>query len=257
MFVLEAQQVCVALSGRAVLKDIDLGVERGSWIGLVGPNGSGKTTLLRALAGLLPFTGHISLMGRPLRAWSLRERARRVALVRQARAPAFDFTVGELVLLGRTPHKGLIATWNAPDRQLMQEALALVDLVGFEDRDLGTLSGGEQQRCFLAQALVQQADILLLDEPTTYLDVHHQFGFMQHVARLVERGITVVGAVHDLELASRFASRLLVLDHGRVAVFDTPERALTPDRLRRVFRMDATAHSDDHGRLRLQFEGPV
>lgn len=257
MPVLEAHELSVSLSGRTVLEDIDLGVERGSWIGLVGPNGSGKTTLLRALAGLVPFTGQVMLMDRPLRSWSLRQRARHLALVRQARPPAFDFTVAELVLLGRTPHKGLIATWDTDDRRLMHEALALVDLGGFEERDLGTLSGGEQQRCFLAQALVQQANILLLDEPTTYLDVHHQFGFMQHVARLVERGITVIGAVHDLELASRFASRLLMLDRGRVAAFDTPERALTPDRLRRVFRMDASTHSDAHGRLRLQFEGPV
>lgn len=139
----------------------------------------------------------------------------------------------------------------------MKEALDLVDLSGFEERDLGTLSGGEQQRCFLAQALVQQADLLLLDEPTTYLDVHHQFGFMQHVERLVERGITVIGAVHDLELAARFASQLLMLDDGRIATFDTPERALTPERLRRVFRMDASAYSDAQGRLRLHFEGPV
>lgn len=255
--VLEVQNLCVSLSGQSVLEDIDMDVERGAWIGLIGPNGSGKTTLLRALTGLIPYTGRISLLGRPLRAWSLRERARRMALVRQVRPPAFDFTVGELVLLGRTPHKGLIATWDLADRKLMQDALELVDLGGFEDRDLGTLSGGEQQRCFLAQALVQQADILLLDEPTTYLDVHHQFGFMEHVSKLRDRGITVIGAVHDLELAARFSSRLLMLERGRVAVFDAPERALTPERLRRVFRMDAHAWADSQGRLRLQYEGPI
>jgi iron complex transport system ATP-binding protein len=254
--ILDVHNLRVELSGRTILDDLSFRVGSGEWLGLVGPNGSGKTTLLRTLAGLLPHAGTVDLMGKSIRTWRPAERARRLAMVRQTRSVAFDFRVDELVLLGRSPHKGLLATFDRNDHERMSAALRTVDLAGFEDRSFDSLSGGEQQRVFLAQALVQEADVLLLDEPTTYLDVHHQYEFMVHVRRQVDAGTTVIGAFHDLELAARFSDRMAVLDRGRLVAFGTPADVLTPDLLKDVFRMDAEVEHRDDGLL-VRFTGPA
>lgn len=256
MPLIHTHHLCIDLSGRRILSDIDVSVGRGEWLGLVGPNGSGKTTLLRAMAGLIPYAGTLELNGRDVRAWRPAERARALAMVRQVRSVAFDFRVDELVLLGRSPHKGLLATFDRSDHERVARALEAVDLSGFDSRSFESLSGGEQQRVFLAQALVQEADVLLLDEPTTYLDVHHQFEFMTHVRRQVDAGTTVVGAFHDLELAARFSDRMAVLDKGHMAAIGAPEDVLTPALLRDVFRMEADVHLHDH-QLLVRFTGPV
>ncbi len=254
--ILDVHHLGVDLAGRPILRDLSFRVERGEWLGLVGPNGSGKTTLLRTLAGLLPHNGTVDLMGQGIRMWRPAERARRLAMVRQTRSVAFDFRVDELVLLGRSPHKGLLATFDRSDHERMSAALRTVDLAGFEGRSFESLSGGEQQRVFLAQALVQEADMLLLDEPTTYLDVHHQYEFMVHVRRQVDAGTTVIGAFHDLELAARFSDRMAVLDGGRLVALGAPEAVLTPALLRDVFRMEADVEHRDDG-LQVRFTGPA
>jgi len=256
MPIIASNALSVSLSGRVILSDIDLAVERGEWLGLVGPNGSGKTTLLRTLSGVLPYAGSLDMLDRPVRTWNNRERARHLALVRQTRTVSFDFQVDELVLLGRSPYKGLLATYDRTDRERVHDALRLVDLEGCAERSFASLSGGEQQRVFLAQALVQEADILLLDEPTTYLDVHHQYEFMHHVRRLVDEGITVVGAFHDLELAAHFSDRMAVLDGGRLVATGAPVEVLTEDLLRRVFRMESHVTTAGDERLYIRFDRP-
>lgn len=254
--IVDIRDLGVRLSGRPILEGVSLQVERGQWLGLTGPNGSGKTTLLRTLAGLLPHSGTVNLLGRGVRSWRPAERAKRLAMVRQTRSVAFDFRVDELVLLGRSPHKGLLATFDRNDHNRMSQALRTVDLAGFEDRSFESLSGGEQQRVFLAQALVQEADVLLLDEPTTYLDVHHQYEFMVHVRRQVDAGTTVIGAFHDLELAARFSDQMAVLNEGRLAASGVPEDVLTPTLLRDIFRMEAIVEHLDDG-LQVRFTGPA
>jgi iron complex transport system ATP-binding protein len=239
MSLLHARSLSVRFGARTVLDGVDAAIGAGEWVGLVGPNGSGKTTLLRALAGLLPHDGEVTLDGRPVRSWTARERARRLAVVRQSQPMAFDFTVEEFVLMGRAPHRGWLEPFTAADRQRAAEALVEVEMSGFEGRMLSELSGGEQQRVRLAQALAQDAPILLLDEPTAHLDVHHQYDLMAQAASLVAAGRTVVAAVHDLPLAARFVRRLLVLHDGRLAADGPPADVLTPELLRRVFRMDA------------------
>lgn len=231
-------------------------IQQGTWTGLLGPNGSGKTTLLRCVAGLLDFEGDLTLEGKSISAWSRRALARRLAFVRQSHALSFDFRVIDLVILGRAPHKSLLSVHDHVDEELAQNALQRVDLEGFATRSFHSLSGGEQQRVFLAQALVQEADILILDEPTTYLDVHHQYEFMGHVRSLVDRGHTVIGAVHDLELAARFADHLLVLDEGHVAAAGSPTDILTSELLAWVFRMDATVETAESG-VRIGYSGPL
>lgn len=257
MSLIHASGLRVAIGGMPILEDISFSVEPGTWTGLLGPNGSGKTTLLRAISGLLEFEGSLSLDGRPVAAWTRRALAQRLAFVRQSHAIAFDFRVLDLVLLGRAPHKSLLSVYNHEDEQHALDALHRVDLDGLAERSFHSLSGGEQQRVFLAQALVQKADILILDEPTTYLDVHHQYEFLGHVRTLVDAGKTVIGAFHDLELAARFSDNLLVLDHGRLAAQGSPEKVLTRDLLAKVFRMEADVATTPVGQLRIAFAAPL
>lgn len=257
MALIRASGLNVSLSGKAILTGVDFSLASGQWNGLLGPNGSGKTTLLRAIAGLIPYEGSLELEGKEVQDWMRRSMAKRVAFVRQTHAISFDFRVLDLVLLGRAPHKSLLSVYDHADEKRASDALSRLDLEGFEDRSFHSLSGGEQQRVFLAQALVQEADLLILDEPTTYLDVHHQFEFMEHVRTLVDAGKTVIGAIHDLELAARFADHLIVMDKGRLVGSGSPESVLTSDMLARVFRMQATVIRETEGPLRIDYARPL
>ena len=257
MALIHASGLNVALSGKPILKGMGFSLEAGQWNGLLGPNGSGKTTLLRAVAGLIPYEGSLELDGNEVKAWTRRSMARRVAFVRQTHAISFDFRVIDLVLLGRAPHKSLLSVYDHADEKRASDALSRLDLEGFEDRSFHSLSGGEQQRVFLAQALVQEADLLILDEPTTYLDVHHQFEFMEHVRTLVEAGKTVIGAIHDLEMAARFADHLVVMDKGQLVGSGPPEQVLTSELLAKVFRMQASVVLETDGPLRIDYARPL
>jgi len=257
MSLLSIRNLDVQLDGHEILADVRLNVEPGEWVGLLGPNGSGKTTLLRAIGAHIPFDGTIRLDGRSVTDWGAQERARRLAYVRQAQSVTFDFTVEELVLLGRAPHRGWLQSYRAGDRSRVREALSRVDLDGFASRSILSLSGGEMQRVFLAQALVQEADLLMLDEPTSHLDVHYQFSFMDQVQALVEGGRTVLAVFHDLELAARYADRLLVLQEGRLVTEGPPASVLTPDCIAGVFGMQARVHRRDDGTLRIEYLAPV
>lgn len=253
----EASGLRVVLGGRTILDGLTFEIPTGSFVGLLGPNGSGKTTLIRAISGMLPYAGRLHLKGHPLKNWSRRDLARQVAVVRQAPSLAFDFTVEDIVLLGRAPHKGWLEPFTATDRSRAHAALATVDLADAAHRLMHTLSGGEQQRVFLAQALAQEADLLLLDEPTAHLDVHYQFDFLDRVRDLVAEGRTVVAVFHDLSLAFRYADRLLILHRGRLVADGTPADVLTEDLIARVFRMAARIHRLPDGTPCIQYLHPI
>lgn len=255
MPLLSSRHLDVELGQTPILHDLTFNLTEGSWIGLLGPNGSGKTTLLRTISGVLPYDGDLTLDDRPIQDWSPDELARRMAFVRQSPTLTFEFSVEELVLLGRAPHKSWLQPYGSEDRALVRRALAQVDLGGFADRSVLSLSGGETQRVFLAQALAQEADLLLLDEPTAHLDVHYQFTFMDQVQSLVEQGRTVFAVFHDLELAARYADRLLVLQEGRLAAEGAPDDVLTPDLIARVFQMEANVFTAPDGSLRIDYRG--
>ena len=255
MALLTATGMNVALDGQPILHDLSFDIEPGSWVGLLGPNGSGKTTLLRAISGVVPYRGDLMFDGQPVSGWSPRALAKRVAFVRQSPTLTFDFSVRQLILLGRAPHKRWLQSYNTRDHALVQQALAQVELEGFGDRSVLSLSGGELQRVFLAQALVQEADFLLLDEPTAHLDVHYQFAFMDQVLELVEHGRTVLAVFHDLELAARYADALLVLNEGRLVAEGPPADVLTSNLIASVFRMNATVHTGPDGTLRIDYRG--
>jgi iron complex transport system ATP-binding protein len=207
---------------------VNLTVQRGEWVALIGPNGAGKTTLLRALAGLLPFAGSIRVAGCDTAELPRRELARLLAVVPQDPSTPPWMTVGAYVLLGRAPHPGPLAKEPRRDREAAARALARLDLAGYEARPLGTLSGGEKQRAVVARALAQESGIVLLDEPTASLDIGHQQQALDLLDALRhESELTLVAAMHDLTLAAQYADRMVLLDHGRVALDGPPLDVVT------------------------------
>ncbi len=242
-----ADRLCVDLAGRRVIDDATFAVGGGGVVGLLGPNGAGKSTLLRALAGLLPYEGVLTLGGRDMSAWAPDERARRIAYVEQAPALAFALTVRDVVELGRTPHRGWLARLGASDTEVVDAAIEATDLRSLTDRPATELSGGERQRVALARALAQDAPIMLLDEPTSHLDVRHTLGLLERAGTLASEGRTVIAAFHDLALAAQFADRLIVLDRGRVAADGTPVDVVTPALLAAVFGVSAEVQAGPNG----------
>jgi cobalamin transport system ATP-binding protein len=236
MNAIELRQVTVVLGGKPVVDGIDMAVAEGEWIGLIGPNGAGKTTLLRAVAGLVRFSGEIALRGRPTRELGRSELARLIAVVPQQPATPPWMTVGEYVLLGRTPHLGTFSKESRQDRAAAALALARLDLLGYGERRLDTLSGGEKQRAVVARALAQDARIVLLDEPTAALDIGHQQQALELLDALrAESGLTLVAAMHDLTLAAQYADRMVLLDEGRVAADGVPREVVTEEAIARHY----------------------
>ncbi len=241
------RDAAVALGGRRVLAHVSFEIGGGALVAVVGANGAGKTTLLRALAGLLPHAGAVDLFGAPVRAWEPRARARHLAFVRQTPPAADAFTVRETVALGRAPHLAWTAALTAADHAAVSAALDALDLGALAGRTLASLSGGERQRVALAQALAQDTPVLLLDEPTAHLDVRHTLDLLGRARALADGGRTVVAAVHDLELAARFADWMLVLAGGTLAADGAPADVLTPGRLASAFGVEAEVRAGPDG----------
>jgi iron complex transport system ATP-binding protein len=217
MAVVIASNLRKEIAGDPLFDGVSFKVERGDRLALSGPNGAGKTTLLHAVVGLVPFEGRVGLWGRELEKYPRRERARLVALVPQNPVIPEGVTVEDYVLLGRTPHLGVLGTERRSDLVAVEQALGRLELVWAAERRLDTLSGGELQRVVLARALAQEAPLLLLDEPTTGLDLGHQIRVLELVDELRrEDGLTVLSAMHDLTLAGRFADRFALLSQGRL-----------------------------------------
>ncbi len=236
MSAIALEGVTVQLGGKPVVDAIDLEVAAGEWLALIGPNGAGKTTLLRAIARLVPFAGSIALDGRSTARMHRAELARLLAVVPQEPSTPPWMTVGEYVLLGRTPHLGPLAKEGRRDREAAARALARLDLLAYGERRLGTLSGGEKQRAVVARALAQEARIVLLDEPTASLDIGHQQQALDLLDELRgETGLTLVAAMHDLTLGAQYADRMVLLDRGCVAADGGPHDVLTEEAIARHY----------------------
>jgi iron complex transport system ATP-binding protein len=245
---IELRGVSVVLDGRPVLADLTLTIPSGARLGLIGPNGSGKTTLLRTVAGLVRHQGEIRIGNTPPGALTRRELARRIALVPQQPVVPAGTTVSDYVLMGRSPYIPYFATESRRDLDIVASVLDHLDLNAFAERRLDSLSGGERQRAVLARALAQQAPVLLLDEPTTGLDVGHQ----QQVLELVDTlrddlDLTVVSAMHDLTLAGQFADQLVLLDGGRVAAAGPTPTVLTEQVISRHYHASVRVLEDPGG----------
>jgi iron complex transport system ATP-binding protein len=224
--------VTVRYGSAVALDGVTAQVPAAQWLGLIGPNGAGKTTLLRATAGLLGYTGQISVGGEAIGGLSPRRLARLMAYVPQRPQFPPDMTVSEYVLLGRTAHIGYFRVETGADRRVCAEVIDRMGLGAMAGRALRTMSGGELQRVVLARALAQEAPVLLLDEPTSALDLGRRMDALELIDELRrERGLTVVSAIHDLTLAGQFADRLLLLADGRVAAAGSPAAVLRDDLL--------------------------
>lgn len=242
---LETQDLSVKLNGRQILDHIRFRVQEQQVVGLIGPNGSGKSTLLKCIYRVLqPSAGAVLLDGQELRRYSVRESARKMAVVSQHHGESFDFTVREIVLMGRSPHKRALERDNAEDYRLVREALQTVGMAEREMQVFSTLSGGEQQRVLLARALVQQTPYLILDEPTNHLDIQYQLQMME-LLRQIHR--TVVLAVHDLNLAAAYCDYLFALQEGRVVGSGTPRELLTETFIQTVYHVQARVGTDEAG----------
>lgn len=235
-----------ARGGPAALQGVDLEVPEGSFYAVLGPNGSGKSTLMRALLGVVePFRGEVRVEGRRVGEWSRRELARTVGAVPQSEPLAFPMTARELVAMGRYPHLGPLASEGPADRNAIREALDRCDAASLADRRLDTLSGGELQRVRIARALAQQPRALALDEPTASLDVRHEMTILRLLRESANRGITVLLITHNLNMAARFADRILLLDQGRSAAVGAVDEVIRSEILERVYRWPVAVTRDE------------
>lgn len=239
---LSVEQVALAYGRQLVVTDVSFRVRRGEFLAILGPNGSGKSTLLRALARLHPLrSGQIIFLEKPLAAISQRQLAKRLALVRQESFVAFDFTVREVVGMGRLPYLRRWQHESAADLSLIESYLEQTRISHLADRPMHALSGGERQRVFLAQAMTQEPELLLLDEPTNHLDINHQIEVLDLVrTQNRQRELTVIAVLHDLNLAALYADRLLVLHEGGLFADGSPEEVLTPDLVQQVYGCQVT-----------------
>jgi iron complex transport system ATP-binding protein len=247
---LSVKSLHVAYEKKEILHSIDLQLARGELLVLIGPNGSGKTSLIRALSGILrPSSGEIFINQRHLATLSEGERARQVAVVPQSSQLPPAFTVFECVALGRTPYLAWLGRLGTRDLRMIQQAMQAAEIEHLSERHAAELSGGEQQRVILARALAQSCPILLLDEPTAHLDLHHQVNLLGLVRRMAkDQNLAVLVAMHDLNLASLYADRLVLLVDGRVRANGTPAEVLTTEILRSAYQVPLQVHPNpQHG----------
>ena len=247
---LQAADLSVAYPGRAVLEALSLDIPHGKVTAIVGPNACGKSTLLRALARLIPATGgEVLLDGKAIGKHPSRSVARQLAILPQSPLAPEGLTVRDLLRRGRTPHQGTLRQWSRADAEAVDRALDLTGLSGLADEPLDRLSGGQRQRAWIAMALAQDTDILLLDEPTTYLDLPHQIELLTLVRKLNrDTGRTVAMVLHDINLAARFADHMVALKQGHVAYRGAPGSIVTAAMMRDVFGLDCSVIADPlHG----------
>lgn len=234
---IQLRNLGVRYGSHSALGGVDLELPAGAMVALVGPNGAGKSSLLRAVAGLVePVEGGVTLEGRPLASIPRKELARLLALVPQTTVYAFPFTVEEVVQMGRFPYQSGLGLDEEKHREVVEECLAATGTAALRGRRIHELSGGEQQRVRLAQALAQRSRYLLLDEPTAHLDLAFQIEVLRLLQRLnAEQGLTVVVSLHDLNLAAGFCSRIVMLGQGRLVAHGPPAEVFTAERIETVF----------------------
>ena len=240
------EDLSLSYDGKTIIvHEIDLRIDARSITALVGPNGCGKSTLLRGISRLLkPVTGSAYLDGREIHTMGAKELAKRLGILPQAPVAPEGLTVHELVAQGRYPHQSWLRQWSHDDERIVLEALETTNLTEFADRPVDTLSGGQRQRAWIAMALAQETEVLLLDEPTTYLDMAYQVDVLDLLAELHERGRTIVMVLHDLNQAARYADTIVALRDGEIVTNGTPTEVVTPEIVREVFGLSTQVVND-------------
>ncbi len=254
---LTIRDLTLGYGGRTVVERVSLEIDSGEMVAIVGPNGSGKSTLLRGMSRLQrPERGQVLLGETDIRSMGARDVARILAILPQNPEGGLDLTVRELAWRGRYPHQGLLQRATRADAEAVEWAIESADVSAFSERPLGSLSGGERQRAWIALALAQQPRVLLLDEPTSFLDIAHQVEVMHLLRRLNHEGMTVVTVLHDLPLAGRFADRVIAVCDGKVAFDGAPKEVLEPEALERVFSVPMMVLTDPETGLPIPLPRP-
>lgn len=231
---IKVEDLSYSIDSKPIIKDIAFTLSPNSFTGVVGPNGSGKSTLLKNIYRTLKGRGKIYIKDRELKAFSARELAREIAVVSQHSGTDFDFTVEDLVTMGRYPYKGFMREYDSEDRSRVDEVLSHMGLLPLRKRGFSNLSGGEQQRALIARALVQEADIIILDEPTNHLDITYQLQIMEILKKL---NVTVVAAIHDMNIAALYCDSIVALKDGLIHSMGTTDEVFTEDFFREVFSL--------------------
>ena len=248
MSILRADKVGFQYGEQWVLRDVTFEVREGEVLGIIGPNGAGKTTLLKILDGILtPREGHVWLRDRDISQTGREAVAKEIGVVPQDYSMYFPFSVEEIVLMGRTPHLGLLRFEGQKDFAIARRAMEMTDTTGFSRRGMGELSGGERQRVLIARAITQEPQILLLDEPTTYLDIKHQVALFQLMKMLHEKkNLTVIVVTQDINLAAQYCDRVLLLKNGRFFSMGPPGEVITSENIQKVYETDVLVDPHPH-----------
>ncbi|KAB1503923.1 ABC transporter ATP-binding protein [Corynebacterium sp. 320] len=243
---LQAQDVTLHYGDRVIAQDLSLSIAPGKITSIIGPNGCGKSTLLKSLARLLhPSTGRVELDGKKLQEWGSKELARTLGLLPQTPLAPEGITVVDLVGRGRTPYQGMLGQWSSDDYDAVAQAMTMTGVAELAERSIEELSGGQRQRVWIAMALAQRTDVLLLDEPTTYLDVAHQLDVLDLLKELnLTHQTTIVMVLHDLNLAARYSDELVAMRDGAIVTSGTPEHVVTQDNVQRIFNVKSQVITD-------------
>lgn len=246
----------MALEDKRILKGIDMHIKDREFVGVIGPNGSGKSTLLKCIYRVLkPSCGGIQIDNEDIEKIPVRESAKKMAVVSQHNDYSFDFSVFEIVLMGRSPHKRFMERDNGRDFEIVRNSLEQVGMTQYENRSFSSLSGGERQRIILARALAQQSKCLILDEPTNHLDIKYQLEFMSIAKKL---DITVISAIHDLNIASIYCDKIYALKDGKIVSYGTPKEVLTREMIKHLYDVDAEILEDkENGNLHIVYKPPL
>ena len=246
-----ATDIKMEIGNNQILKGVSIDSKSREFIGIIGPNGSGKSTLLKCIYRTLkPNNGCIMLGRQDISKMSLKESAKKLAVVAQHNYYNFDFSVGEVVLMGRSPHKKSLEPDNSEDYDIVNESLEKVGMLGFKNRSFSTLSGGEQQRVILARALAQQTPCLILDEPTNHLDIKYQLSLLNIVKSL---NLTVISAIHDLNIAAMYCDRLFVMKNGQIVGSGIPQEVLTKEFIKEIYDIDVEIVYDSKGDMHILY----
>lgn len=248
---IKAENLDITLGNAHILKGTSIGASDKKFVGVIGPNGSGKSTMLKCIYRVLkPNGGAVYIDGKNLRDMHPKESAKKMAVVSQHNFYNFDFTIEEVVLMGRSPHKKTMDRDNAEDYRIVNESLEKVGMIKFKGRSFSTLSGGEQQRVILARALAQKTDCIVLDEPTNHLDIKYQLQLLDIVKSL---DVTVISAIHDLNIAAMYCDYIYAMKNGVIVHEGTVEEILTADIIKELYEVDAEVVRNKYGKLNVTF----